>query len=153
MTLAALAAGVVLAGMGSAFAGQCPADKVVADGMGQKPGPMAPKGVSDIVLTSLDVAKAPFDIEGRLFRLRQLVIEPGGIVPWHSHADRPAIIYTLQGEVTEYASNCAVPIVHKAGEAAPETHMTSHWWMNHGRQAVVLLSADLLRDPADAHTM
>ena len=39
-------------------------------------------------------------------------------MPWHSHGDRPAIIYIAEGEIVEYASNCAVPIVHKAGEIA-----------------------------------
>jgi quercetin dioxygenase-like cupin family protein len=153
LVLAGLAAGMLLAGIGSAFASQCPADKVVADGMGQKPGATAPKDVTDVVLSSIDVAQAPFRIEGRLFRLRRLVIEPGGVVPWHSHADRPAIIYTVQGEMTEYASNCAVPILHRAGDAVAETHMVSHWWRNEGKQRAILISADLLHDPADAHTM
>jgi quercetin dioxygenase-like cupin family protein len=149
--LAGVAAGMMLAG--SAFASQCPADKVVADGMGQKMVDYGPKAVTDVVLGSLDVAAAPFNIEGRLFRLRRLIIEPGGIVPWHSHADRPAIIYTVQGEMTEYASNCAVPILHRAGDAVAETPMVSHWWKNEGRQRAILISADLLHDPADAKTM
>ena len=50
--------------------------------------------------------------------MRRLAIKPGGVVPWHSHDDRPALIYVVVGEITEYASNCAVPIVHKAGEVA-----------------------------------
>jgi quercetin dioxygenase-like cupin family protein len=64
-------------------------------------------------------------------------------VPWHSHGDRPAIIYIISGQITEYASTCAVPVVHKAGEATPEMHATSHWWKNDGNQPVELLSADL----------
>ena len=35
-------------------------------------------------------------------------------MPWHSHGDRPAIIYIVSGEVKEFASNCSVAIVHKA---------------------------------------
>lgn len=124
-------------------AGECPADKLVADGKGQKPGPTAPKGVKDVVRATTDLAKEPAMINGRLFRLRQLNMEPGGIVPWHSHNDRPAMIYIVSGEVTEYASNCAVPIVHKAGEVAPEKKGTSHWWSNHGKTPAVLISVDL----------
>ena len=55
-------------------------------------------------------------------------------MPWHSHDDRPALIFVAEGEIVEYASNCAVPIVHKAGEIRPETKGTSHWWQNQGRQ-------------------
>ena len=111
-----------------------------------------PVGVTDSVIASIDVAKAPFNINDRLFRMRKLVIEPGGIVPWHSHADRPAIIYIIDGEIDEYASNCAVTIVHKAGDVVAETPEVSHWWKNRGDKTVVLLSADLLKDKND-HNM
>jgi quercetin dioxygenase-like cupin family protein len=30
-------------------------------------------------------------------RFRKLTIEPNGIVPWHSHADRPALIFIAEG--------------------------------------------------------
>ena len=29
-------------------------------------------------------------VNNRLFRLRRLVVQPGGVVPWHSHGNRPA---------------------------------------------------------------
>ena len=85
-------------------------------------------------------------------RLRKLEIKPGGIVSWHSHGDRPALIYIIEGEILEYASNCAVPIVHKAGDVAPETSATAHWWKNTGTKTVVLISADILHDQKD-HNM
>jgi hypothetical protein len=45
-----------------------------------------------------------------------------------------------------------VPIPHKAGEVAPETFATAHWWKNTGTETVVLISADLLHDETD-HNM
>jgi quercetin dioxygenase-like cupin family protein len=95
----------------------------------------------------IDVEKEPANIKDRKFRMRKLTIEPGGIVPWHSHGDRPAIIYIIDGEINEYASNCAVPILHKAGDVVAET--SEVWWKNTGDKTVVLLSADLLKDPND----
>jgi quercetin dioxygenase-like cupin family protein len=147
LCLAALAA-IALPGM--ANAGSCPAGKQAVDAT--KPVDYAAKGVTDTVLNSIDLAQEPAKIAGRKLRLRKLVIQPGGIVPWHSHGDRPAIIYIIQGEVTEYASDCSVPIVHQAGESTSETHGTSHWWKNTGSQTVVLLSADILHDESD-HNM
>ena len=79
-----------------------------------------PVGVTDVTLGSIDLGKQPAHIEGRELRFRKLTIEPGGIVPWHSHDDRPALIFVQQGEIVEYASNCVEPIVHKAGEIRPE---------------------------------
>jgi quercetin dioxygenase-like cupin family protein len=146
-------AGALSLGATAALAGACPADKVVASGKGQAPGPTMPQGVTDVVIASTDLAKEPANIQGRQFRLRRLEVQPGGVVPWHSHGDRPAIIYVISGEIVEYASTCAVPIVHRAGEATAERSATSHWWKNTGSAPVVLLSADLLHDPNDAHTM
>jgi quercetin dioxygenase-like cupin family protein len=36
-----------------------------------------------------------------------------------------------------------VPIVHRAGDVAPEKKGTSHWWQNTGAQPAVLISVDL----------
>ena len=138
-----------------ALAGECPAGSKVADGQGQKPGPATPSGVTDVVRASTDLAKEPAAIQGRQFRLRQLDIQPGGIVPWHSHNERPAMIYIVSGEVVEYASSCAVPITHRTGDVAPEKNGTSHWWKNTGSTPAVLISVDLFPGDAkmDAHVM
>jgi quercetin dioxygenase-like cupin family protein len=133
----------------SAFAGACPADQV-------KPGATKPvevghEGVTDTVIAMIDV-DAEQGIKDRKFRMRKLVIQPGATVPWHSHGERPAIIYVVAGQIEEYASNCAVPIVHNAGDVVAETKEVSHWWKNTGSETVVLLSADLLKDPSD-HNM
>ncbi|ACK49832.1 Cupin 2 conserved barrel domain protein [Methylocella silvestris BL2] len=133
-----------------AHAGECPTKSQVAGATA--PVDYAAKGVTDSVIGAIDLSSEPAHIADRKLRLRKLVIEPGGVVPWHSHGDRPAIIYIVSGEVTEYASGCSVPIVHKTGDATPETHATSHWWKNTGRETAILLSADLLHDAAD-HNM
>jgi len=132
---------VLLAASGAAFAGECA--KRVPDGQGQKPGPSAPVGVSDSVRATTDLSKEPAAIAGRSFRLRQLDVAPGGIVPWHSHENRPAMIYIVSGEIYEYSSSCAEPILHKAGDVAPEKKGTSHWWKNTSTAPAVLISVDL----------
>jgi len=143
LAIAGTCASVMALAAASAGAGECPADKRVADGQGQKPGPTMPKDVTDVVRATTDLSKEPAGIQGRLFRLRQLDMKPGAIVPWHSHGNRPAMIYIVSGEVIEYASNCAVPIVHKAGDVAPEKNGTSHWWINKTKTPAVLISVDL----------
>ena len=77
------------------------------------------------------------------------MIEPGGVVPWHSHDDRPALIYVVRARSPNMPSNCAGPIVHKAGDVARETKGTSHWWKNLGGETVVLTSSDIF--PVDKH--
>ena len=101
LLLAAVVAGASAFAL-PALAGECPADQKKPNA--REAVDLKPVGVTDTVIASIDVAKAPFNIDGRNFRMRKLTIEPGGIVPWHSHADRPAIIYIIEGEIVEYAS-------------------------------------------------
>ena len=145
--LAGLMMGSLAASLSSATAGQCPADQVKANA--REPVSHAAKGLTDTVLAAIDLEKEPAMIKERQLRFRKLTIEPGGIVPWHSHGDRPAIIYVAEGEIIEYASTCAVPIVHKTGEIRPETNPTSHWWQNTGSKTVVLFVGDVLHDKND----
>ena len=112
LALAAIVAGSLATASGT-LAGECPAGK-----MQPNVRPMVdtkPVGVTDVTLGAINLEKQPANIRDRELRFRKLTIEPGGIVPWHSHDDRPALIYVQQGEIVDYASNCADPIVHKAG--------------------------------------
>jgi quercetin dioxygenase-like cupin family protein len=145
LALAGLAAAGFASVTTAAVAGECPANQRVADGRGQQPGPTAPQDVTDKIIAMTDLTKEQLGIKDRLFRARQLEVKPGGIVPWHSHGDRPAMIYVVSGEIVEYASTCAVPIVHRAGEVTAERAPTSHWWQNTGTVPAVLISVDLFR--------
>lgn len=136
---------------GAAAAGECPADRRIAGS--NLPVQTQPSGVTDQVLASVDLRQAPYNTDGRLLRLRELVVQPGGIVPFHSHSERPAIIHILDGEITEYATTCAVPILHKAGETTTEMHPTQHWWRNNGTRPARLFSADFFPVHDDAHMM
>lgn len=148
-SMVALIAGATAFG-NAAFAGECPADKVVVAGKGLTDEGMAAKDVTDNVLASIDLSKEMIASPERQFRMRRLEIQPGGIVPWHSHADRPALIYIVQGEIEEYADTCSVPLVHKAGDVSVDAGR-SHWWKNTGTEKVVLISADILHDKSDVN--
>jgi quercetin dioxygenase-like cupin family protein len=148
--LRSAAALVFVAGFAvSAQAGECPAD--LSKPNARQAVDFKPVGVTDTTLGAIDLGKEMAKIKGRELRFRKMVIQPGGIVPWHSHDDRPALIYVAEGEIIEYASNCAAPIHHKAGEIRPETQGTSHWWKNLSDGPVVLFIGDVRSDPNDHH--
>jgi len=149
------AAALTIGALSAVQAGECPADQRRPNGTGQ-PMSMAPaSGVTDMVITATELAREPVSIQGRLFRARKLDIAPGGVVPWHSHSDRPALLLIASGEISEYSSTCAVPILHKAGDITPERSPTSHWWKNTGKQPVVIYAFDLFRseEKHDEHMM
>ena len=147
--LAALLVGATMAAT-NAFADECAAGKMQADVRPPVNTPAA--GVTDTTLGSIDLGKEQVMLKDHELRFRKLTIAPGGVVPWHSHADRPALIFVAQGEIVEYASNCSESIVHKTGDIRPETSGTSHWWKNLGDQTVILYVGDVLHDKND-HNM
>jgi quercetin dioxygenase-like cupin family protein len=151
--LLAITAGLLGAVLASSFAlaGECPVDKRGVDVT--KPGPMSPVGVTDEELAAVDLSKEALNVPNHRLRIRKLVVQPGGIVPWHSHEDRPALIYILSGSIFEYASNCSVPIEHKAGDVSREFAGVKHWWKNTGNVSAVLTSSDIIHDKADQHQM
>jgi quercetin dioxygenase-like cupin family protein len=126
----------------SALAGECPSNQVASGGM--KPGPMMPKGVTDTVIQSIDLSPKGDAWKGSMLRMRKLIVQPGGIVPWHSHEMRPANILIISGSITEYRSTCRVPILHKKGDVTAEFGHLSHWWKNNGKVPAVLYSSDIL---------
>src|SRR5262245_42955153 len=126
------------------LAGECPAGQAGANPL---PGAAtAPVGVTEMELASIDLANESVNLPQRRLRYRHMEIQPGGIVPLHSHADRPALIMVNQGQIFEYSSQCLVPISHKAGEIARESNGLKHWWKNEGKVVVVLTIADIVND-------
>jgi quercetin dioxygenase-like cupin family protein len=127
-----------------ALAGECPADKVGANPLAGAP--TAPVGVMDMELASIDLSMENVKLPERRLRLRHMEIQPGGVVPLHSHEDRPALIMVNQGQIFENSSKCTVPILHKANEISREFLGVKHWWKNEGNVVVVLTIADVVND-------
>ena len=115
----------------------------------REPVKFAAVGVTDTTLGAIDLGEGAGEDQGPPIAVPQAHHRADGIVPWHSHGDRPALIFIAEGEIIEYASNCAAPIVHKAGDIRAETSGTSHWWKNLGDKTVVLYVGDVLHDKAD----
>lgn len=132
------AVAATLAGASPAYAGTCPA----MGNFDMSNAPSAPVGVTDEVLSTVDLGPE-IGVDGRQLRTRRLVVQPGGVVPMHSHVDRPALIITISGSITEYRSNCSSPITHNAGEISREAEGISHYWINNGTEPAVLLSSDV----------
>jgi quercetin dioxygenase-like cupin family protein len=141
----------LLAAAGFAHAGECPAGKSAVNALAEAPG--APVGVTDTELASIDLAKENVKLDQRRLRMRHMTIAPGGIVPLHSHEDRPALIMVVSGEIFENSSKCAVPILHKTGDIARESLGTMHWWKNSSAQPVELTIADIVNDRKPATMM
>ncbi len=139
-----IVAAAIIVAASTAQAGECPADKMKA-GV-RTTGEMAPKEVTDNELSSIDLGSQIQGFDNRRLRFRKLVVQPGGVVPWHDHTDRPALILTESGQITEFRSDCSVGIVHQAGDISKEVAGIMHWWKNEGKEPAVLYAADVKHD-------
>ncbi len=88
MGLGAAIGAVLVFSASVAEAGECPAGKVKA-GV-RSSGETMPKEVTDEELSSIDLGREIAGFDTRRLRFRKLVVEPGGVVPWHDHTNRPA---------------------------------------------------------------
>jgi quercetin dioxygenase-like cupin family protein len=146
-TAAAACVAAIALSAAPAFAGECPTGEVGANALADAP--TMPDRVTDDVIASIDLGQG-YGVPGRNLRMRRLVVAPGGIVPLHSHAERPANIYVVSGEITEYRTTCRVGVRHRAGEVVAEQGDVSHWWRNNSRRPAVLISADIPPPAGDA---
>lgn len=127
-----------------AFAGECPAGKSGVDI--RKSGESQAKDVTDVELNAVDLGTQIAGLDGRRLRFRKLEVQPGGVVPWHDHTDRPALIMINSGAITEFRSDCSVGVVHLAGTTVKEVKGVKHWWRNETDSPAILFAADIKND-------
>lgn len=129
-----------LVSMSAGYAGECPKEHRLDSP--REMDRVAGKGVKVEVLEDFSIAEWR-DMGNYKLRMRYFEIAPGATVATHSHADRPAIIYFISGEIFEHSTLCAVPILHKAGESTGEVGDFTHWWSNESEEPVILVSSDV----------
>lgn len=108
----------------------------------QKQPPAQTIGQSDELLRTLDLTTELSSAEGRPLRMRRITVRPGGALALHTHVDRPAVTYLLQGEMTYHAEG-RPPVVLRAGDGMAEGRATTHWAENTGSVPAVWIAVDI----------
>jgi quercetin dioxygenase-like cupin family protein len=114
--------------------------------LGQTQPPAESKGLSAAPLHSLDLSDEIESVKGRPLRMRKITLQPGGVIGLHSHKDRPAVSYLLQGEVT-YRQEGRPDVVLRPGEGFAEGKATTHWAENRGTVSAVWIAVDIPKEP------
>ncbi len=146
MTLRTATLGLALAALGTtAFAVEL--DDVKTRVLNGLEGPSGPNNITNVAIANAPLAEEGLgQIVGYNLRTRSWTISGDmGIVPIHSHADRPAIVYTLTGEIYEYRSDAKDRILHSAGGLSLEEGDVTHWWLNEGPDDVRLIAFDVYK--------
>ena len=97
--------------------------------------------------TVVDLGPEIDGMAGRQLRLRVLTIAPGGHIGLHSHKNRPAVVYLIQGTDAVGTADGATRTMHP-GDTGSANKNTVHWHQNVGKDDVVLIAVDVFQPPA-----
>jgi quercetin dioxygenase-like cupin family protein len=107
----------------------------------------APKGNKGFTASKTTVVDLGPEIEGmagRQLRMRVLTIEPGGHIGIHSHKDRPAVVYFMQGTDEVGLADGSKKTLHP-GDTSATPSSTTHYHRNVGKDNVVLIAVDVFK--------
>ncbi len=102
------------------------------------------KGFTASKTTVVDLGSEIEGMTGRQLRMRLLTIEPGGHIGLHSHKDRPAVVYFMQGTDVVTQADGSSKTFHP-GDTSAATKDTTHWHRNDGKDNVVLIAVDVFK--------
>ncbi|MBT8154201.1 cupin domain-containing protein [Epibacterium ulvae] len=99
-----------------------------------KTAPTEHKGVSVFGKAELALGAQIPAMEGYQVRIRQVTVEPGGIVASHDHGTRPGAYFVVSGDgVTEHRGDEKIHVA--PGTAVLESKDVDHWITNDGGEA------------------
>ena len=113
--------------------------------------PAKSSGLAGSLLAEMSLAPEFQATEGRIFRMRRLTLEPGGVVALHSHEHRPSLEYVIAGTATEFRDGKTRRVTQ--GDVIAADHEMTHWWRNDGDETVIILAVDIYEpEEADSAT-
>lgn len=110
--------------------------------------PTADKGFEAVMQEIVDLGSEIPGMEGRQLRMRLITIQPGGHIRVHSHRNRPAAFYVVQGATTVIYGDGTVKRF-AAGSMGHANRKTVHWHRNNENKPVVLVASDVFQRSSD----
>ena len=113
----------------------------IGTAIGQQSPPKDNKGLAAKVVSTVDLAP---DMPGHQLRLRTITVEPAGVVGFHSHKDRPEVVYILEGTLTELKEGGSTT-QYKPGDVITGSRDVTHWAENRGTAKAVFVAVDVVK--------
>ena len=115
---------------------------IALSAMAQDTKPQSTRGISLSARNTLLLGPQIPALKGYAMQLRTIVLEPGAVAGYHSHARRPVVAYLVSGEYTEHCDGLP-EIVHKPGEQWVEGTDVAHWSENRGIETAILINVEV----------
>ncbi len=115
---------------------------VAPSAMAQDAKPRETKGISLKASNTLPLGVQIPALKGYALQIRTIVLQPGAVAGYHSHANRPVVAYLVSGDYTEHRDGQG-KIVHKPGEQWIEGADIAHWSENRGAETTFLINVEV----------
>jgi len=109
---------------------------------GQEVKPQETKGISLKASSTLPLEGQLPALKGYALQIRTIVLKPGAVAGYHSHATRPVVAYLVSGDYTEHRDGQGM-VVHKPGEQWVEDADVAHWSENRGSETTYLINVEV----------
>lgn len=106
--------------------------------------PRETKGISLESSSTLGLGAQIPALKGYALQIRVIVLKPGAVAAYHSHARRPVVAYLVNGDYTEHRDGQGV-VVHKPGDQWVEGADVAHWSENRGNESARLINVEVFR--------
>jgi quercetin dioxygenase-like cupin family protein len=126
--------GIVIFAAAAGFAGGA-----VAHALAQPPNRT---GVTWTQLGEIDLGPE-VGFEGHALRGRLVTLPPGGVIPTHSHNDRPSLMYMVEGVATELRGGAVIE--HRPGEGMRIGKDTPHSVENRSPAKAAYVEVDVYK--------
>lgn len=107
-----------------------------------EPKPKETVGISLKASSTLKLGAQIPALKGYALQIRTIVLKPGAIAAYHSHAERPVVAYLVNGNYTEHRDGQGV-VAHKPGEQWVEGADVAHWSENTGTETTYLVNVEV----------
>lgn len=110
--------------------------------MAQDVKPQGTRGISIKASSTLELGEQISALKGHAMRIRMIVLKPGAVAGYHSHARHPVVAYLVSGDYTEHRDG-EKAITRKPGEQWVQGADVAHWSENRGAEPAYLLNVDV----------
>lgn len=107
-----------------------------------EPKPLETSGISLKASSTLKLGGQIPALKGYALQIRTIVLKPGAVAGYHSHAKRPVVAYLVNGNYTEHRDGQGI-VVHKPGEQWVEGADVAHWSENSGPETTYLINVEV----------
>lgn len=111
--------------------------------MAQDDKPRETRGISIKASDMLKLGAQIPALKDYAMRIRMIVLKPGAVAGYHSHARHPVVAYLVSGDYTEHRDGMKA-IRRKPGDQWVQGADVAHWSENRGTEPAYLINVDIL---------